>query len=168
MKKVAFKSHKSPLSRQDRKALEERRFKAVEFFKKGKKRKEIVQILGVSREAVRQWYETWKKEGPEGLKSKGKPGPKSRLTEEKREKVKEALLQGPQVFGWTTNIWTLKRITQVIKKVSGIKFHPGYVWWLLKSMGWSCQKPKIRSKYRNEAMIASWKQKTWPAIKKRD
>jgi len=167
MKKVNLKSHRSSLSRhQDRKALEERRLKAVEFFKKGIKRKKIAQILGVSCEAIRLWHEAWKKEGIEGLKSKGKPGPKPRLTDEKKEKVKEVLLQGPQSFGWTTNIWTLKRITQAIKKVTGVKFHPGYVWWLLKGMGWSCQKPRIRSKYRNESMITSWKKKIWPIIKK--
>lgn len=158
----------SPLSRQrNREVLEKRRLEAAKLFKKGIKRTEIARIYSVSSEAIRQWREIWKREGIEGLKSKGKPGPKSRLTEEKKEKVKEALLQGPQSLGWTTNIWTLKRITKVIKKIAGISFHPGYVWYILKSMGWSCQKPKIRSRYRDEAAITLWKQKTWPAIKKR-
>lgn len=161
MKKVI---RKSLLSRQE---LEKRRLRAVKFFRQGKIDAEIKRILGVSHEAVRLWRLNWKEKGIEGLKSKGKPGPKPRLTEEKKEKVKEALLKGPQAFGWNTNIWTLKRITEVIKKVAKVKYHPRYVWWILKDMGWSCQRPKIQSKYRDEKMIAIWKRNSWPTIKKR-
>ena len=167
MKKVVYKSHISALSRQDRQALEKRRLKAPKLFEKGKTKSEVARILGATPEAARQWYEMWKKEGIEGLRSKGKPGPKPRLTEAKKEKVREALLKGPQAFGWTTNIWTLKRITEVIKKVVKVKFHPGHVWYVLRSMGWSCQKPKIGSKKRDDKAIAIWKKTTWPAIKKR-
>jgi len=160
MKKV---NHKSLLSHQE---LERRRLKAVKFFKQGKNNREISRIIGVSYEAVRLWKISWKKKGIEGLKSKGKPGPKSQLTPTKKEKVRQALLKGPQSFGYSTNIWTLKRITEVIKKVSKVKFHPGYVWYILQSMGWSCQRPKVQSKYRNETIIAKWKKVVWPAIKK--
>lgn len=159
----------SSLSRQRdrRKALEERRLKAVEYFKKGKTPSEVARILKVSHEAPRLWKIIWEKQGIEGLKSKGKPGPKPRLTETKKKKVQEALLKGPQAFGYTTNIWTLNRITEIIKKVAKVKYHPRYVWYLLGSMGWSCQKPKIQSKQRDEATITRWKQITWPVIKKR-
>jgi transposase len=165
MKKVIQKSHKSPLSRQER--LEKRRKKAVRFFKKGYGVSKVGRILGVSHEAARLWKLSWEKEGIEGLKSKGKPGPKPRLTEKDKERIKRALLKGPHSFGWTTNIWTLKRINEVIKKVANIRFHPCYVWRILQSMGWSCQKPQVKSKYRNEAIIARWKNNIWPEIKKR-
>lgn len=167
MKKVVSKPkfHKSPLSRQE---LEKRRLKAAKFFEKGiTNRSEVARICDVSHEAVRLWYINWKKKGLEGLKSKGKPGPKPKLTEEKKEKIIKALLKGPQALGWTTNIWTLKRITEVIKKVAKVKHHPGYVWRILKSMGWSCQRPKLQSKYRNERIITKWRKVVWPAIKKR-
>lgn len=161
MKKVI---HKSLLSRQE---LEKRRLKAVKFFKQGKSNREISRVIGVSYEAVRKWKIIWEKKGIEGLKSKGKSGPKPQLTPAKKEKVRQALLKGPQAFGYTTNIWTLKRISRVIKKVACVKFHPGYVWYILKSMGWSCQRPKVQSKYRNERIISKWKRVIWPAIKKR-
>lgn len=161
MKKVV---HKSLLSHQE---LERRRLKAVKFFKQGKSNTEISRILSVSYEAVRLWKHSWKKKGIKGLKSKGKPGPKPQLTEEKKEKVKQVLLKGPQAFGYSTNIWTLKRITEVIKKVVKVKHHPGYVWYILQSMGWSCQRPRVQSKYRDERIIAKWKRVVWPAIKKR-
>lgn len=169
MKKVTNKTHKSPLSRQDRnrEILEQRRLKAVQLFKKGETPSEVGRILGVSHEGARLWKLAWEKEGIRGLKSKGKPGPKPQLTEAKKEKIQQALLKGPQVFGYATNIWTLKRISEVIKRVAKVKFHPGYVWYILGSMGWSCQKPKVQSKYRNEKKIHTWKKKVWPEIKKR-
>jgi len=154
--------------KRDRKKLEQRRMKAVKLFEKGENNKsEVARRCGVSHEAARLWCLAWKKQGSEGLKSKGNPGPKPRLTEKKKEKIKQALMKGPQAFGYTTNIWTLKRIAKLIKKIAKVKFHPGYVWYLLGAMGWSCQKPKVQSKQRDEKLIANWKRTAWPAIKKR-
>lgn len=169
MKKVTRKSHKSPLSRQKRKrkALEQRRLKAANLFKKGKAPSEIARIFGVSAEAARQWKVMWQEKGVQGLKSKGKPGPKPRLTETDRDKVEQALLRGPKTFGYATNIWTLKRIAKVIRKVVGIKHGQTQVWRILCAMNWTCQKPKKRVKERNEAVILAWKRNSWPAIKKR-
>ncbi|PIR71436.1 MAG: transposase [Candidatus Nealsonbacteria bacterium CG_4_10_14_0_2_um_filter_37_10] len=165
------KGRSTPLYHQgkrDRKKLEKRRLKVAKLFEKGEINKsEIGRRYGVSPEAVRKWYEIWKKKGIDGLKSKGNPGPDPRLTEAKKDKVQQALLKGPQALGYTTNIWTLKRISQVIEKVAKVKFHPGYVWYILKAMNWSCQKPKVQSSKRDEKLIANWKRTTWPVIKKK-
>jgi transposase len=168
MKRLNYKQfHKSSLAHQKRKELEKRRIKGARLLKKGKTKSEVARILGVSPEAVRQWSEILKKEGIEGLKSKGKPGPKPRLTEADKEKIKEAILKGPQAFGYTTALWTLKRITHLIKKVAKVKYHPGYVWYILRSLGFTCQRPKVKNKHCNEAEILAWKRNSWPAIKKR-
>jgi len=167
MKRANRQSHTSSLSRRDRQVLEKRRLKAAKLFEKGKTPSQVARFFGVTAEAARLWKLSWQKKGIQGLKSKGKPGPKPRLTEAKKKKVQQALLKGPQAFGYTTNIWTLNRIAKVIKKVVKIKYHPGHVWYILGSMGWSCQRPKIQSKHRNETAINSWKRRAWPAIKKR-
>lgn len=168
MKQITHKSRKSSLSHhRDRQALEKRRLKAAKYFQAGKTPSQVARLLNVSAEGARQWQLAWQKKGSEGLLSKGRPGPKPALTEAKKEKVRQALLKGPQFFGYSTNIWTLKRVAEIIKRVTKVKFHPGYVWYMLGSMGWSCQKPKLQSRYRNEAAIQNWKKTAWPAIKKR-
>ena len=63
------------------------------------------------------------------------------------------LLEGAHIFGYGTDLWTLERVAAVIKKVAGRKYHPGHVWRILGSMGWSSQKPVKRARERNEALI---------------
>ena len=168
MKQTTHKSHISSLSHhRDRKELERRRKKAARFFEKGKTQSEVALKLGVTSEATRQWYDAWKKRGIKGLQSKGAPGPRPKLTPAKTQKVIKALLKGPQASGYATNMWTLKRIAAVIKKVAHVSYHQGHVWHILGSLGWSCQKPKTRAKERNEVAIRTWKRVIWPAIKKR-
>jgi transposase len=161
-------SHISTLShKRDRTALEQRRKKAAQLFAKGRNQVDIARCCGVTPAAVNKWHKTWKRKGVAGLKSRGKPGPKPRLTEAKRTRVRNALLKGPTAFGYATEIWTLERIARVIKKVAGVPHHPGHVWYILQEMGWSCQKPETKAKERDEAAIKYWKEVTWPAIQKR-
>jgi transposase len=167
MKKIDH-ARTSLLSQRDKKALEERRLKAAKLFTKGKSQSEVARKFGVTREASRQWYNQWKKYGYKGLISKGKSGPKPRLTPAKLKKVETALLKGPASFGYTTNVWTLKRIGAIIKKVTGVSYGITQVWRILTfSLGWSNQKPEKRATKRDERAILSWKGNTWPSLKKK-
>lgn len=156
-------SHISSLFRK----REQRRLRAAEFFRQAVQQVEVGRRLKVTRSAVCQWYAIWQKQGKKGLISKGNPGPKPRLTEVKKKKIERALLKGPKAFGYATNIWTLKRIAKLIRKVSKVSYHPGHVWKILIAMGWSSQKPETRAKQRDEKAIRYWKEVVWPSIKKR-
>ena len=60
----------------------------------------------------------------------------------------------------------LARVAEVIAVHFGVQYHPGHVWKILQSMGWSCQKPERRARERDEKAIATWRQQDWPRIKK--
>lgn len=167
MRNKPFIIHPSPSSERDRKALEQRRVKAAKFFEKGIRQAEVARRLKVSRAAAHYWYSTWEKNGKEGLKNMGHPGFPSQLTPEKVSKVTHALIQGPIAAGYDTDLWTLPRIAKTIRKTTGVRYHPGYVWRIIRALGWSCQKPETRYRNRNEAAIRRWKQDEWPAIQKR-
>lgn len=160
-------AHNLPSSHRDRTARERRRLKAAKLFVKGRTQADIARSLSVSREAVRKWHNVWKRDGVAGLQSAGKPGPKPQLTPAKLKQVKQALLKGPTAFGYTTQLWTLGRIAAVIKRVAKVSHHPGHVWYILKAMDWSCQKPETRAAERDETAIRHWRQATWPRIKKK-
>jgi transposase len=42
----------------------------------------------------------------------------------------------------------------VIEQLTGVGFHPGHVWRLLRRLGWSVQRPARRAAERDEAEIA--------------
>ena len=167
MKNKAIIIHPSPASQRDAKTLAVRRMKAGKLFKKGVRQAEIARRLKVSRAAVHYWYTTWRKEGKEGLRGADHPGPKSKLTAEKVSTVKHILLKGAGAAGYATEMWTLPRIAEMIKKSTRISYHPGYVWRVVRALGFTCQKPETRYRDRNEAAIRRWKQEAWPAIQKR-
>lgn len=152
--------------KRDPKALESRRRQAIRLHERGKSQYFIAKQLQVSFEAVSNWIEAYKKGGLEGLKSKGKPGPKSQLDDEDRKQLKTAILKGPKALGYSTDLWTLERIGKVIKNISKADYHPGHVWKILISLGFSCQKPETRARERDEQGIKEWKLQTFPALKK--
>lgn len=159
-------SHILSLSHRDRTALERRRQKAAKLFKKGVSQAEAARQFKVSREAVRHWYDAWKQKGLNGLESLGKPGPKAKLTDKKLKKVKAALLKGPTALGFATQIWTLKRIALMIRRVAKVKYGTTRVWQILGAINWTCQKPRTRPIERDEQTIRRWLKNTWPRLKK--
>lgn len=148
--------------------LEARRFKAAVLFRQGATQAEAARRLRVTPEAARQWHDAWKQGGKGALKSKGKPGARARLTSADKRALERVLLKGPTAAGYATPLWTLERIQKVIRKETGVRYHPAHVWKVLTGMGWSRQKPEARSRERNEAAIREWVEHTWPGIKKRE
>lgn len=124
-------------------------------------------MLSVSPAAVSQWKKIYQRAGPEGLKAKPHPGAKPKLTTRQRQKLGRLLLQGPLAHGYTTDLWTLKRIAEVIEEHFGVRYDPSGVWHVLNGIGWSCQKPERRARERDDAAIARWRPQDWPRIKKR-
>jgi len=81
-------------------------------------------------------------------------------------RVDKALREGPRAHGFSTGLWTLPRVALVIKRVTGVKYHPGHVWRLLGALDWTLQRPAKRAKERNETAIRHWVTTRWPAVKK--
>ncbi len=77
------------------------------------------------------------------------------------------LLRGAVRCGYPTDLWTTRRVAELIRKRVGVDYHPNHLWRLLQALGWSCQKPATRARERNEVAIAHWKRYRWPHIKKR-
>ena len=144
-------NHKLPLSRKDK---EKRRLKAAKMFEKDTPQAKIARKLNVTSAAVSQWHKAWDKKGKKALKSKGRPGFSSELKEDNRKKLKKILISGPIKYGYSTELWTLSRVTLVIKKEFKITFSDVWVWHILHDLGFSVQKPQVKAKQRNEKDIA--------------
>lgn len=147
-------------------ALEERRFRAYTLLKRGVSEAEVARQVGVHRQSVNRWAQQIEEQGRNGLKKAGRAGRKPRLSVDDLKDLETKLKQGAQAAGYDTNLWTLERVAELIKRDFGVEYHPGHVGWLLGKLGWSCQRPVGRALERDEAAIRRWK-KEWPKLKKK-
>jgi len=147
------------------KAARQRRLQAARLFQQGVSQAEVARGLGVSRQSASRWHARWLKGGRQGLAGPGRWGRPSRLTDRDWRRVERALLQGAQAHGFDTDLWTLPRVAEVIWRLTGVSYHPGHVWWLLRRHDWSPQRPARRAAERNDAEVARWRAEEWPRIK---
>jgi transposase len=147
--------------------LERRRLKAARLFDRGLSQSEVSRRLKVHRQSVSRWYQAWSQEGPGALRKAGRAGRKPRLLPSQLEQLGCGLKEGPEVLGYGTGLWTTWRVADLIERQTGEKFHPGHVWRILRSLGWSCQRPTGRAIQRDESAIRRWKRVRWPELKKR-
>jgi transposase len=147
--------------------LERRRRQAIRLLKAGNTLSAVARAVSASVSSVFRWYETYRKKGLTGLRPRPTPGWPPKLSLSQKKRLTTVLVKGPLAAGYRTDLWTLKRVAQMIRKQFGVAYHPCHVWKLLGSLGWSCQKPERRALQRDEAAIAHWKRSRWPHIKKR-
>jgi len=153
-------------TRRDFGGLEKRRLKAARLFAKGKSRAEVARTLQVSWPAVNNWHQAWQRQGEPALKAAGRAGRKPKLTPAQLAQVEQELLRGPTAHGHATSLWTLPRIAGLIAKLTGVRYHSGHVWKIMRGMGWSLQRPEHRAKERDDEAIMRWRKRRWPQRKR--
>jgi transposase len=146
---------------------EARRYRAWELKQQGWKQKDIAHALGISESAVSQWLTHGREQGVAALKSHPGPGPQPKLTNEQREQLRTMLAQGALAHGYHEAVWTSRRVADLIQRTFGVRYHRAHCSWLLRKLGQSVQKPIVRASQRDETAIAHWRDKRWPALKKR-
>jgi len=147
--------------------LEQRRRLAVSLLEQGMRPAQVAKSVGTSRASVTRWRQAHQEGGSKAVAAKPHPGKPLRLTAAQRRRLAKLLLQGARKHGYSTDLWTLARVAEVIAMNFGVEYHPGHVWYVLRSMQWSSQKPERRARERNEEAIAAWRRDDWPRIKKR-
>jgi transposase len=147
--------------------LEQRRLEAINLFRDGTAPVEIARRLGVDRRSVRRWKSSYLQKGRDGIKAKPVPGRPSRLSLGAKRRLERELLRGAQCVGYPTSLWTCPRVAHLIQKKFRVNYHSRYVPRLLRSLGWSPQKPECRARERDEEAIRHWVKVVWPQIKKK-
>jgi transposase len=146
---------------------EGRRLRAWELFRQGWRQRQIAHALGVSEGAVSQWLSQARQAGSNALHSRPHPGRKPRLSPEQQARVPALLRQGAQAFGFRGDLWTLKRVREVIRRAFGVTYSPSHISRLLRQWNWTRQKPVPCARQRDEAAIQAWREQRYPALVKR-
>jgi len=148
------------------KTLEKRRRKALGLLKEGLSLSRVATIVGASVPSVWRWKQAYDRGGVKALAAKAVPGRPRKLDLKECRRLVKILVSGAVASGFPNEVWTLRRITQVIEKEFGVEYHPSHLWRVLQRLGWSCQVPERRAIQRDEEAIELWKKHRWPAIKK--
>ena len=81
--------------------------------------------------------------GVAALRRRRAGGRPPKLSDTQAAQVEQALHQGAKANGFTTDLWTLDRVAQVIQRVTGVRLARASTWRLLVGrLGWSLQRPE--------------------------
>lgn len=149
-----------------RERLRARRERAAEMFRGGSTQAEVAHALEVSRVTAMRWQQAWSKRGGRGLELAECLGRPMQLGARDLERVDRRLRKGAQAQGYETDLWTLRRVVDVIEELCGVRYHVGHVGRILRRMGWSLQRPTTRARERDEEAIHQWVKVRWPELKK--
>jgi transposase len=135
-------------------AREWRRRRAWELKQQGWKQRDIAAALGVTEGAVSQWLKRAEQGGGrEALRHVPPPGREARLTAEQRARIPELLARGPEASGFRGDVWTARRVAEVVWRECGVRYHRDHVGKLLRQAGRSPQLPISRASQRDERAI---------------
>ncbi len=146
--------------------LEARRLRAGKLLRQGKSTSEVARLVGVTSSCVSKWKKSLRQRGLKGLKATPHPGPAPRLSTAHKRRLVAMLTKGALAAGYDSDLWTCRRVRDLIGKTLGVWYDLNHVGRILHTLGFSVQKPEARARERNEAAIARWRTKDWPRLKK--
>jgi transposase len=153
-------------TKRDFSGMKQRRMEAAKLLAAGVKPAEIARRLGVSRQSVSRWQKMLKKSGKKGLEGSGRVGRPRKISPEEIRKIERALVRGVRACGIDADLWTLARVAKIIKSITGHSFGISGVWYVLRRLGWSVQRPAKQAAERDQTEVDRWIKETWPAVKK--
>ncbi|RCS50452.1 winged helix-turn-helix domain-containing protein [Bremerella cremea] len=121
--------------------LEARRLKALDLIRQGWR----VKYVGVTSTTASTW------------KNKPQHVPQCRLDARQKQQL---------AAGFPTDLWTRRRVAQVVHEKFGIEYNPDHLCRILHDLGFSCQKPERQAREQDVAAIETWRAEDWPRIKK--
>jgi transposase len=103
--------------------LEQRRLRAVRFLDEGFSPVEVARQIGVDRRSVRRWKAAVREGGKATVAAKPASGRPRRLTRRDLTRLRRMLLQGAQVAGLPTDLWTCPRVAWLIQRRFCVQYH---------------------------------------------
>lgn len=149
------------------KQLERRRQRAIALLHEGHAPVEVARLVGVDRRSVRRWNAAHRRDGAAGLAARPVPGRPSKLTARQRAQLERLLLRGARGSGFESDLWTCPRVAHVIGRRFRVRYHVDHIGRLLRSLGWTPQRPTRRAVERDEEGIRRWIKQDWARIKKK-
>jgi transposase len=128
---------------------------------------DVAEFLGVHPVTVAKWMARHRRDGRAGLAAKPTPGRPRFLTPGQEQTVLRWVAEKPTAHGFRTDLWTARRVAELIRRRFDVQYHPDYLRAWLRQRGLSPQKPRRRAKQKNQSVIDRWVADDWPRIQKK-
>lgn len=146
--------------------LEARRLRAADLLADGKTTAQVAALLGAGHSSVKKWKAALAQGGKEALAAKPPPVKSSKLDDSQKSQLVEILVCGPLASGFRTDLWTCRRVAEVVQQRFGVSYHPDHLGRILHDLGFTPQKPEQLARERDEEAIQRWRKRDWPRIKR--
>jgi len=127
----------------------------------------VAEFLGVSERAVYYWQAAEREHGVDGIKAQPPPPRAGKLSPAQERQVLGWFRKSPKSFGFKTDLWTGRRVAEVIRRKWGIDFNWRYLLSWLKDRGITSQKPQRQAREADRDAIARWRTHEWPRLQNR-
>lgn len=129
----------------------------VEYALKGETMREIGERLHFTHPVIIYWKKRYVAEGIDGLKTRAKSGKPNLISRRKEEKLKNLIAEDNPEKPWTT-----KRVCELIKKETGIKYSQRHVQRILHKWKFSLliPRPTFWQRASGEEIRNFWKKNT--------
>ena len=116
-------------------AKEQRRRHAISLLQAGSSQAKVARHFGVSREAVRKWWNAWRRGGQEALTARPPKGAPPKIDRTRLAGLATLLSSTPAANGLTPGAWTPTRIAELIARNYGVRYRATYMRRLLNRLG---------------------------------
>jgi len=144
---------------------------AVNMVRSGKSRIEVARAVGVNRRFVGAWVRAFGEEGEAALSGgrRGRrPGEQKALTRAQEALIRRRIVgKCPDQLKLPFALWTREAVAQLIARRTGVMLSLSAVGLYLAAWGLTPQKPVRRARERDDAAIAAWLRRDYPAIAER-
>jgi transposase len=126
----------------------------IEFALKGETLRAIADRMHCDHKLVLYWKKRYEEEGLEGLKTRQKSGKPMLLSRRQEAKIKDKISENDPA-----NPWTTKRVCELIKKESGVKYSPRNVRRMLHKWRFALlvPRPTFWQRASGEEILKFWK-----------
>ena len=95
----------------------------------------VARTIHKSKGWASQWLKRYREKGIEGLKDRPKGGRHSKVSGQVEYRIKTILKESNQ--GWTT-----KQVEELIIRESGTRYHPNYIYYIVRKWGFKQKVPR--------------------------
>ncbi len=144
--------------------LERRRRLAVQKLREGYSAQDVADFFDVAPRTVRRWRAEHRRRGDRGLNAKPQSGRPSKLSTGQVRQVLSWFRKNPKSFGFATELWTARRVAQVIHRKWDIAYNWRYLNSWLARHRITPQKPQRVALEADRGAIDRWKTEDWPRL----